>query len=283
MMLKDKRNKAVPIQLITSFVSVKMLRILLLACSICLLGLHTDSTVGAQGQVSPTPVNVVLPTATPQATDITIATTTPTFTPQPEGPTVVRAIRNEFDQPVNVRRLPDPTAEVVGTLDFDIGYVLTGRYFSWWRIEFDNAPGGVGYVFESVVEVDGSEIDIPEIDPFSGATGDGAVPDDVDENDSGETTTDSDDRTLQIPTPDTSRSLDIEPELLPTFTYPPDAGAPPTVNQDGDSAILQAQSADNALSTTISTVTSGNIPPIFPIALLGGFGLLGLVVGLIRR
>lgn len=229
----------------------------------------------AQVRISPTPVSVIIPTSTQPATEMAVATATPTYTATPEGPAIARAIPNELDQAVNVRALPDPNADVVGTLEFETDYVVTGKYFSWWQIDFSRAPGGRGYVFESVVDVSIGSQPVPDVDPYSEPT-----PDPEAENAEGEAAVGPDGRVLDIPTPDPSRQLELdESVVLPTFTPPPDlVVVPPTTL--GEQGITPTP---DLFTAALNTVSSGGIPPIVPIGVLGGLGALGMLIAVIRR
>ena len=62
----------------------------------------------------------------------------------------------------------------------------------------------------------------------------------------------------------------FEENPLPTFTYPPDTVAQvPT-----QSAVAIRGNAD---------VSTGSIPPLLPIILLGGMGIIGLLLNALRR
>lgn len=250
--------------------------LLLLTVLLMPVSAQNDLTQVAQVRISPTPVNVIIPTSTPPATEMAVATATPTYTPTPEGPAVARAIPNEFDQEVNVRALPDPTADVVGTLEFDTDYVVTGQYFSWWQIEFSRAPGGRGYVFESVVDVTIGTQPVPEIDPFSEPTPD---PQDEASGEGDEGAVGPDGRVLDLPTPDPSRQLELDTSVLPTFTPPPDLVVlPPSDSTEGN-----ITPTPDLFTSALNTVASGGIPPIVPIGVLAILGTFGMMIAIIRR
>jgi hypothetical protein len=64
---------------------------------------------------------------------------------------------------------------------------------------------------------------------------------------------------------------------LPTFTPPPELVQPALSPEPA------AAAGDRALATTISTALQGGIPPIVPILALAAVGLVGIVIGMLRR
>jgi hypothetical protein len=241
-------------------------------------------------QLSPTPITVQInsPTPLPQI----IESTTPTFTPAAEELQTLPVLEaNASAGDVNVRFEANIDSDLVGTIAPGDQYVVTGRFLRWYRIAFDESPDGTGWVFDELVTVIGDESTIPDLaqtpqpttdSTLQGATQTAAVliltpgaaltaTAGVREitgpvaaiNANGTTVADALGTPLAENTP------------LPTFTYPPEVAM--NVTDDPSGAAVEPTTPPPL------TLTPDDVPPILPIAVLGGFGLLGLAVASLRR
>lgn len=227
----------------------------------------------AQGP-SPTPVVIELPTQAALPTEITIATVTPTPTATSENP--VSLLLNA--ESANVRILPDTEdGDIIGTLEPNANYTVTGRYFSWYQFFFDGSPNGRAWVYGDLVTIEGNQAAIPEIDPFATPTAPAGI---LATTPEANVTEDS----------ASARSLDVETTggdsggllgVLPTYTYPAEFSIDrrtPT-----PSGIILPTPTPDTVGEILTTFAEGNVPPIVPITLLAIGGLLGLFVSFLRR
>ncbi|MCU0496947.1 MAG: SH3 domain-containing protein [Anaerolineae bacterium] len=222
-----------------------------------------------------TPIQVQINTAT--------FTPTPTVGLQPTNTPEIRAnaqlqARAEAGD-VNIRDQPDiEVGAIIGTIRAGTQYIVTGRYFRWFQIQYEDAPGGVAWVFEELVEVTGDLILIPDLSQLPQAT---LAPLDVEGTETAQILLQTPGAILTL-TADTRELVGpvavgdgtaIDPALprtaMPTFTYPP--GIALLITPTGT---LEEQ--------TIVDLTSAP-PPITPILVLGGLGVLGLLIGALRR
>lgn len=201
---------------------------------------------------------------------------TPTRTATPQGVALLEA--KEF---ANVRAEPSTDSAQLGQIKAGETYNVIGRYVSWIQFQFPSSPTGKGWVFGDLVNLTGNVDNIPDIDPYAAqAPGDSAI--------SGATATQ--DILTQTPggvltatvlagiIPPTSAAATLEQVgPLPTFTYPP--GMVAIAPTPGPAATTAP-----ADSPVIADVTnSDNVPPLVPIVILAGVGLLGLLISAIRR
>jgi len=250
-----------------------------------IISLSSNRSV-AQVNVSATPVQVVIPTSTIPATQLSIATATPTATPTEEGPLTL-SLRPESET-ANVRAEPEPTAEILGTIEPGESYRVLGRYFSWLQLEFDASPNGRAWVFEELVEINGDPNEVQVVDPFADPTD---VPEVLEATltweaitltPGGILTATAQSRIIEVPTSiGDAPSADINAgDILPTFTYPPDLVAQVPTEIGNQAALVPTES--DALTDAIEIATSTRIPPIAFILGLGGIGVLGLVIASLR-
>ena len=249
-----------------------------------------------QGRITATPLPISLASPTPPSTVPIAATETPIWTATPVGPAVLEAIDE-----ANVRAEPDVESELLGRIRPGEIYPIVGRYFEWYQFRYDSSPNGRGWVFGQLVNVTGDPSAIPDLSAELAPTTDpllvgaGAA--------LAETPTPLDPLTSTaqarvLPAPDAVAGISgvsIDPNaavavgdtstlaatnvpgLLPTFTYPPNivAAAPTDI-------LLDEVGASPTPSTPAMSVSQG-IPPIVPILVLGGFGILGLAISSLRR
>jgi hypothetical protein len=244
-----------------------------------------------QAVVSPTPVRVTIPTAASVPTQGEPPTEIPpTFTPTDQGPAQLQA--REGAGSVNVRLQADPDSEIVGTIQFGDLYVVTGRYFRWLQIRYEASPSRHGFIFEELVEIIGDQANIPDLTESALPTQDTTIADTtatwqaVEATPGALLTITADARVLEIPAGanvepgddgseadgmSASSALTM-PEILPTFTFPPNlvALAPTQVPVD-EIAVVEPSGANLAIPD--------GIPPIVPIVVLAGLGVVGLLIG----
>jgi hypothetical protein len=250
-------------------------------------GYQWHDYVQAQELITATPVRVVIPTSAPI---ITGPEFTPTFTRTPtvSGPVLLEAKEDAGD--VNVRADADIEAERIGSIRAGDTYPVLGRRFRWYQFQFDQSPNGRGWVFDELVTIIGDESairdfsleEMPTQDTVALAatqtqeavtlTPGGLLTATVIARDGG----------VVLIDPNLSGSFSTGEDLslvevLPTYTYPPN--------------IVAAQPTEDSLFTVTPTpapvaplipLPSG-IPPIAPIMILGGVGLLGLALNSLRR
>lgn len=242
----------------------------------------------AQEQVSATPVNVSLPTATPITTQQFAETPTATRTPTAVGP--VQLTPRESAGPVNVRLLPDPESERLGAISPGERFSVTGRYFEWYQIQYDLSPNGRAWIFGQLVDVIGDASTILDVDPFAEPTVDTSIIaatqtwEAITQTPGGILTATANARVLPAPAnneagganPDTFDSTAEVDALVPTFTYPADVVAIAPTQVAGGVGL-------DTTSPETTPIQSEGIPPLLPILILGGVGLLGLFIGSFRR
>lgn len=221
------------------------------------------------------------PTATPAQIQLStpITPTVPglVITPPTLAPTTVAAVVLEAGDTANVRTQPDTAASQLGTIRNGDLYPVIGRYFEWLQFEYPPSPNGTGWVFGQLVSVTGDlslvpEVDLaaePTFDPLAGnAT---ATQNSITQTPGGLLTATAFERFIAG-----SDGTQVPGQILPTFTYPPNAAL---IAPTPDIALSQEQQAPQ----TASAPTNEGIPPILPILLVGGLGLLGLIVSALRR
>lgn len=243
-------------------------------------------TVTAQELITSTPVRINIPTDAAPAIEI-IVTSTVTRTPTPNA---ILLEAKESAGEVNVRAEADIESERVGTIRTGEFYPVLGRYFRWIQFQFESSPTGRGWIFDELVNIVGDTNAIPDLSQGPLPTADplieavtqtqGAIT----QTPGGILTLTAESRILPVPgqaenlaTGNGDQSLNVEPaSVLPTFTFPPDivAVAPTAI----DVTLAPATSPEaNPLSVP------NRLPPLVPIILLGGMGLLGLAVSALRR
>ncbi len=255
-----------------------------------------------QGQVGAEPSRQTIPTATPvQASlptplplvpaNVPGATNVPvTRTPTPEGAASLEAITE-----ANVRSQPDPDSDRLGTIRAGDSYTVIGRYYRWYQFQYNQSPSGTGWVFDELVKITGNADRIPDLTLgtptpdvnaaqvnstlvvltqtpgglLTATAGVGALPLPIESSAGNSGNASVNILTVGSQTP------------LPTYTAPPNLGAvsPPAMSNSGTPV-------ENATASTIQTsdfVIPSRIPPILPILVLGGVGILGLLISSMRK
>ncbi len=227
--------------------------------------------------VPATPAQINLSPVAPEVQAQDSGGPTPTRTATQPGIALLEA--KDF---ANVRADPSTDSAQLGQIKAGEQYNVIGRYVSWIQFQFPTSPTGKGWVFGDLVNLTGNIDNIPDIDPFANEQ--------VDSVSSGATATQS----VLTQTPGGILTATIlarivipqgtpapadsgTHEILPTFTYPP--GMIPIAPSPG--APVSTASPDAA--ALLPTSNSNNLPPIVPILVLGGIGLLGLALSSLRR
>jgi hypothetical protein len=238
----------------------------------CAVLLLAAPPAAAQNAPTATPVQINLTTLIPP-TQTPLNVPTQTWTPPPTPSVQLQA--RDF---ANVRAEPDTSAAQLGVIRSGENYPVTGRYFSWYQLQFPSSPTGRAWVFGELVDILGDASAIPEFDPAAVAT----LPPLV----AGATQTQlaitqtpgilltSTVLARATPTPEGL----IDGPMLPTFTYPPGIGAAPPTPGAGPLAEATAAPSDSPAPAEI-----GGFPPILAIGLLAGLGALGLLASAARR
>lgn len=231
----------------------------------------------AQDAPTSTPVQINLSPAAPEVIQPQDDNApTPTRTATQQGVALLEA--KEF---ANVRSEPSTDSAQLGQIKAGETYNVIGRYVSWIQFQFPSSPTGKGWVFGELVNLTGNVDNIPNIDPYASSSPQDSVG-------SAQTATQS--ILTQTPggiltatalariVPGTAAPTDMEAVgPLPTFTYPPGVVAiAPTAG-----AVISTEAVDSALVT--QTTTGSGVPPLVPIIILGGVGLLGLLLSSLRR
>ncbi|MBZ0295570.1 MAG: SH3 domain-containing protein [Anaerolineae bacterium] len=242
----------------------------------------------AQEVVTSTPARVVIPTQAPEELQQQIGiTATWTRTPTVVGPASLEAKVDAGE--VNVRAEPDINSEKLGTIRNGDLYVVLGKRFRWYQFQFDTSPTGRAWVFDELVDIIGDESAIVSLDPDAIATIDPVIlaqtqtQQAITQTPGALLTATADARIL--PAPDAQGEVIFEGEdgegqpivALPTFTYPPDSmlfAVSPTPEAGG---------ITTANPNMLPIPLPEDIPPITPVLVLGGLGLLGLAVSSLRR
>jgi hypothetical protein len=91
----------------------------------------------------------------------------PTVTGTPRGPYLLVNPITATDTQINVRAGPSALTERVGILLINQEANAIGRYGDWIQIEYVGAPGGKGWVYDSLVTLFGGNLPIIEPPPTS--------------------------------------------------------------------------------------------------------------------
>ena len=235
-----------------------------------------------------TPLQVVLPTALP-----ILPTTTPLAnvvpierTPTPEGAAYLEAITE-----ANVRSQADPESERLGTIRAGEQYTVIGRYFRWYQFQYSQSASGTGWVFDELVNVSGNINNIPDLSATAPTPDVAAIQSigtlaQITQTPGGVLTATANVGVVPLPL-EANGSASVLPQdliatVLPTFTVPANVAAPNTnaTSSEGGAIIATPQLIQDQSS---DIVLPSRIPPIVPILLLGGAGMLGLLISSSRR
>ncbi len=228
------------------------------------------SAPASEAQATATPIAAVLSTRAPANAPLQVATIPPTASPT--LPPIARLQALETAGNVNVRQFPDIESTILGTIAYGTEYTALRKYFRWYELRFEASPTGLAWVYGDLVTISGDASLIQSVDDLDAAA---IVNQSLallaqEDNGSSEEATD---RTVEVPVEALSRSEEAAltaATRLPTFTPPAPTRAP-----------ISEQSTQRAPQPQPSPLP--NIPPIVPIAALGGLGLAGLIVSMLRR
>lgn len=244
----------------------------------------------AQARMSPTPLRAQIGSTATQGLRLE-AQASPTFTPTATAQQAAfLEAKPEAIDGVNVRAEADPEADILGLIRPGEQYVVTGRFYLWLRFRYDRSPNGQGWVFSDLVNLSGDTTLIPDLAAEPQATTDATV---VGATQTAEAITLTPGAPLTA-TADAQQLL--EPVSinaagsgggsisgLPTFTPPPAfaATATPPTSADGVGGATVMLEAGEASS--VSEISLTDLPRILPIVLLGGLGILGVLISMLRR
>lgn len=243
----------------------------------------------AQARMSPTPLRAQIGSTPTQGLRLE-AQPSPTFTPTATAQQAAfLEAKPEAADGVNVRADADPEADVLGVIRPGEQYVVTGRFYLWLRFRYDRSPNGQGWVFGDLVNLSGDTTLIPDLAAEPQATTDATV---VGATQTAEVITLTPGAPL---TATADAQLLLEPVSLneavsdaanasglPTFTPPPALVAAATPSTDAG-GVGEATTMIETGSAPISEISLANLPRILPIVLLGGLGILGVLISMLRR
>jgi uncharacterized protein YraI len=224
-------------------------------------------------EVTPTPAVINLSAVAPAPPAVEAAIPTLTRTPTPQTAALLEA-----KELANVRAEPSTEAAQLGTIRAGEVYRIIGRYVRWIQFEFPSAPNGRGWVYDELVNITGDASTIPEIDLAAQPTDDPillgltATQAIITQTPGGVLTATVVARVGVISTAANETATHV---ILPTFTFPPEIVAiAPTA---GEHVTVTPQTPHAAAARGAS------MPPLVPILVLGGVGLIGLAVSSLRR
>jgi uncharacterized protein YraI len=217
----------------------------------------------AQGAAEATPVRANLVTPTPENAQALAPTITPSFTPTPLPAARLQALQSAGN--VNVRALPDIESDLIGTIAHGSVYPVLRNYYRWYELRFNLSPNGRAWVYGDLVTIEGDTSRIEVIESLDQVilTGGSAG------SFTGAADADANPRTIEIATVEAGAARAVEvvdATPLPTFTPP--ATQPPFVHQI---AVVEAEDPRWL-----------DLPPLVPILALGGLGIAGLIISLLR-
>lgn len=228
---------------------------------------------------SPTPIPANIPRNTPLPVINTVST--PTFTPTAtQQQFVTLSVRSDIQDSVNVRAEPDPESTIVGVINVGDSYPVTGQYFLWFRLRFDESPSGQAWVFSDLVTVTGDLGLVPDLSTEPEATTDPTIVGATQTwqvitlTPGGVLTVTASSRLLNDPINVDENTSSINAGInsnLPTFTPPANSN----FMGNTDSMLEQLNRSGSS--------SQNSLPPILPIVILGGLGLFGFVVSMIRK
>ena len=227
----------------------------LLQALMCALCLSVAPLLAVAQQPSATPVPAILVRATPQsrAEAETTATVPPIETALPSARLEALASAGE----VNVRALPDVESELLGVISHGTAYPALRVYYRWYEFRYDLSPTGRAWVYGDLVTLDGDASQLEVIEDYAEILGNAR-------------SVALEDRAIQVATldPVADRNAALASSPLPTFTPP---------------AATQAPFGDQIRIADAGDARSDQLPPLAPILALGGLGVIGMFISLLRR
>jgi len=225
-------------------------------------------TVAAQEAPTPTPLVIQLATTAPNSggDDPALVLSTATWTPTTTGPVQLEPL-----DIANVRALPSTDEAQLGVIRSGEVYVVTARYENWYQFQYNPAPNGIGWVYGELVTITGDTSGVPLVNPYAEPTSPSALPTSESAILPG---TGAGGVIATVSGQDSAGGSGNAPSL-PTFTYPPGLSRPLPTDPGTVSTPEPASSS--------GSVIAADTPPILPILVLGGLGILGLAFSSLRR
>lgn len=265
------------------FLRIIVAAVLLMAVTSNLLAQEGLEIPKELAQATPLEVQIITSTAPP----VDLVTPTATFTPSPDVRSAALLQAKASAGEVNVRADADIEGELLGQIQFGDQYVVTGRSYQWYRFIYESAPQGFAWVFDELVDVTGDPALIPDLSqeliPTLNATLIFATENAASmlQTPGRALTVAAGSREIVGPvaavnpgsTAQNQSTAETEQAILPTFTYASQIAMIAT----------ESMSEVDAAEPTAPPSGSGTFPPILPIVVLGGFGMLGLAVSAMRR
>ncbi len=242
---------------------------------------------------------IAIPTSTPAQIRLASVTPPPDVTSTSIGQDSGFAISGETATPsgivmiepiseVNVRSSPEIAEDNrLGAIQAGERYMVVGQYFNWLQIQYELAPDQRAWVYADLVEVIGGDTtNIPTVvvnaTPTPDPLTDGATQtrEAILAEPGGELTVTALSRIITLPEgvveAGNGEGFVVSNETpLPTFTYPPGVlVGVPTLEATRD---IQLSSSQPASSGNV-----GGVAPILPILGLALFGIVGIMISLVR-
>ncbi|NDJ77856.1 MAG: SH3 domain-containing protein [Chloroflexi bacterium] len=218
-----------------------------------------------------TPSGLIIPSDTPTPTPTETPTRTPTIS--------VETIKVEaISENTNVRSGPDINDSVVAQINPGIEFTVLGQHYNWYQIEFPDTATGFAWVYFEVVNVVSGDPDlIPQLELADLPTPDPIIL--------------AEQQTAEFieQTPGAQETLNAVRDLTLTAVATPEealATAPPPGFVYPTFTPIMASPTPIAIPKTSPALTESEdegLPPIVPILALGALGIMGLLVGFLRR
>ncbi len=212
-----------------------------------------------------TPAPAILATATPRPSPLPVS-------PSPL-PTVDLGVQLEARERANVRAAPSVDSQLLGEIVVGERYPILGRFFNWLQLEY---RFGAAWVFQELVTVHGDLSEIAEVDLSLPTNTPSPLRSGGQDVNTQPTVTDDDAASQNARANRLGNTGNSEISVLPTYTY-----SPQFTNQNRVSE--PSETPDDPRPTTAASVLLSDIPPILPILVLAGLGVLGLLIATIRR
>lgn len=238
----------------------------------------------AFGQPTPTSIPVVIPTNTSQATNTPVDTEIPpTFTPTDQGP--AQLVVPEDSGAINARAEPDLDGFILGQIRPGEQYVATGRYFNWVQFQYETSPSGYAYVYGDLVDLIGDTTQLVDLTQQEQPAQDTSSLDATQTiavlalTPGFDATQTADVREIAPPSADDSVQVagTNVSEILPTYTYPPNVLAQAPTPGPRPQITPQTRSGNAQQNGT------EGLAPMVPIIIFATFGVVGMLLSMLRR
>ncbi|MEM6526733.1 MAG: hypothetical protein AAF653_00485 [Chloroflexota bacterium] len=239
----------------------------------------------AQVTITSTPAQIRMASITPEPL-MTESTIESGFeisgdTATPRGITMLEPVSE-----VNVRTSPEIAEDnQIGVIRAGERYMVVGQYFNWVQFQYDLAPNQRAWVYRDLVTIIGDEAGIPTLVPDATETpeqvslGVTQTQQAILAQPGGVLTITAQARVIELPDGALEQNGEAGSQAVtsnitpqPTFTYPPgvQVGLP-------ELEVTREIVLDTAIGNTESPIA-----PIVPILVLGGAGMLGLLLSVLR-